>query len=343
MDTRRPTQRDIARETGLTQATVSMALNNHPHISGETRSRVLEAARQLGYRPDPYLSGLSAYRKRIRPARFHATIAWLSNDPHAIGWRRSTTFRGYYKGASERASQLGYQLEEHRLLSPDMTPQRMVQLLEARNIPGLLLAPQPVSNQSLDFDFRNFSCVTFGYTLARPRLHIVTLHQFRAMKTAFRKLLEMGYERPGLALARESDLRADNNWSAAFLSEQQPLRQRQRVPPLLTSTFNQETFCRWFNKHRPDVVLTIWREVLEWLRVDGKQVPGDTSLILLSVPDPGGSFCGIWENPEVIGSRAVEFLIDLIHRGEHGIPALPLCQLVDGSWIDGKTAPDRRH
>jgi len=317
-------------------------LNNHVNISEETRSRVLEAAQKLGYRPDPYLSGLSAYRKQIRPAKFRATLAWLSNDTEGTDWRKSTTFRAYYKGASERASQLGYQLEEHRLRSRDMTPQRMVQLLGARNIPGLLLAPQPAPNQSLDFDFRNFSSVTFGYTLARPRLHIVTLHQFRAMKTAFGKLLEMGYQRPGLALAKQSDLRADNNWSAAFLSEQQQLRRRQRVPPLLTNTFNQDTFCRWFNRHRPDVVLTIWKEVLDWLKADGKQVPGDTGVILLSVPDPGGSFCGIWENPEVIGSRGVEFLIDLIHRGEHGIPSLPLCQLVDGSWIDGKTAPGRR-
>jgi hypothetical protein len=45
--------------------------------------------------------------------------------------------------------------------------------------------------------FDRFSSVTFGYTLAFPGLHLVTLHQFRAMKMAVRRLRALGYRRPG--------------------------------------------------------------------------------------------------------------------------------------------------
>jgi DNA-binding LacI/PurR family transcriptional regulator len=49
----RLTSHDVARESGLSRATVSYVLNNDPRqtIPEETRQRVLKAARKLGYRP----------------------------------------------------------------------------------------------------------------------------------------------------------------------------------------------------------------------------------------------------------------------------------------------------
>jgi len=53
--------RDIAAEAGVSQSTVSRVLNNAPTsvpIAEETRQRVKEAARRLGYRPNPLARGL---------------------------------------------------------------------------------------------------------------------------------------------------------------------------------------------------------------------------------------------------------------------------------------------
>lgn len=49
----RITSKDIAREAGVSQTTVSFVLNNRPNasISAETRERVLDAAYRMGYRP----------------------------------------------------------------------------------------------------------------------------------------------------------------------------------------------------------------------------------------------------------------------------------------------------
>lgn len=51
---RRPSSQDVAREAGVSRATVSYVLNNRPHVSipAETRERIHEAARKLGYRPN---------------------------------------------------------------------------------------------------------------------------------------------------------------------------------------------------------------------------------------------------------------------------------------------------
>ena len=51
-DSERPTLKTIAAETGLAIATVSRALKDAPDIGEETKKRVREAAKRLGYRPN---------------------------------------------------------------------------------------------------------------------------------------------------------------------------------------------------------------------------------------------------------------------------------------------------
>lgn len=340
MDAPRPTQKDVARRAGVTQATVSLALSKHASISAETRQRIREIADGMGYQPDPYLSGLSAYRKRVRPAHFQATLAWLSNYPEEVVWRQYPAFLGYFEGASARAAELGYRLEEHCLTAKGMTCQRMERILAARNIPGILVAPQPNPGVHLEFNFERFSAVTFGFSLVSPKLHLVTLQQFRSMELVFRRLIALGYRRPGLALSLESDQRADRNWSAAFWSEQRELPRKDRVPLLLESDLDRPAFARWLHRYKPDVVVTINRDIHQWILAEKLSIPRDIGCALLTVPDESGTYAGIWENPHVIGSRAVEFLIDLVHRSECGLPDIPVSLLVAGTWVDGKTVRD---
>lgn len=58
---RSPTMHDIAKESGVSQSTVSRVLNNVPTqipIAPNTRDRVMQAADRLGYRPNPLARGL---------------------------------------------------------------------------------------------------------------------------------------------------------------------------------------------------------------------------------------------------------------------------------------------
>ncbi|EIQ01939.1 transcriptional regulator [Opitutaceae bacterium TAV1] len=339
---KRLTQKEIARLLGLTQATVSMALRDDPALPAATRKRVQTEAARLGYTPDPWLTRLAAYRYQTRPAEFRATLAWLSNDRAGESWKDSAAFRDYHAGATERARQLGYLVEDHALRAPRMTPARMASILVSRGIEGLLVAPQPAPDMRMeDFSFDRFSSVTFGYTLTAPQLHLVALHQFRAMETAVRRLRALGCRRIGLALASDSDERADNNWSAAFWSEQRRIGEPQRIPPLIGRPLEKPEFVAWFHCFRPDVVLTISPILHDWLQEEGTKIPDDVGFALLSVPTAAGggspAFAGITENPRVIGAKAVELLVDAMHRGERGAPALHVSTLIEGTWVDGQT------
>lgn len=89
--------RDVARATGVSQSTVSRVLSGAPTtvpIAASTRERILAAARQLGYRPNPLARGLRGSRTMLL-----GVIVREITDPF---------FAGAVEAVSIAASQLGY-------------------------------------------------------------------------------------------------------------------------------------------------------------------------------------------------------------------------------------------
>jgi len=62
---RRPTIRDVAEQAGVSIATVSRVLNDRADVSVETRERVREIARSVGYTADPAARGLVTQRTQL--------------------------------------------------------------------------------------------------------------------------------------------------------------------------------------------------------------------------------------------------------------------------------------
>ena len=61
---KRPTMRDVADQVGVSQALVSIVFRGAEGASKATRERVLEAAAEIGYRPDSLAQGLRRNRSR---------------------------------------------------------------------------------------------------------------------------------------------------------------------------------------------------------------------------------------------------------------------------------------
>ncbi|SFY20998.1 LacI family transcriptional regulator [Streptomyces atratus] len=100
--TARPRQAEVARLAGVSQATVSLVLADKrqgPAISEETRQKVLEAARSLGYVPDPAARRLAAARNNLLGVfSFTATFptdVQHSYYPFLVGVEREAAERGY--------------------------------------------------------------------------------------------------------------------------------------------------------------------------------------------------------------------------------------------------------
>ena len=332
----RPTIRDIAHLAGCHYSTVSLALHDNPRIPGETKKRIKAAAEQLGYHPDAALSALCAYRATKRPVHEHAVLAWLTNYSAENQWKASPCNCDYFEGATQRATERGYRLETFWLAAPGMTPERMSRILWTRNIQGVLLPPQEHCT-SVDLAWKNFSAVTFGYSLVQPRLHLVSNHEYRSMGALFAELVRRGYRRIGLANLRDHDERVDHNWLAAYLVEQRVLSRKHLVPPLLLPTWDAREFLAWREHHRPDVVVTKLSNVLSSLKRAGFRVPEDIGVAFHSLDEKSPGLSGMKKNSFQIGVMAVDLVIDMLHRGERGLPERPSLHMVEGSWAEGAT------
>ena len=73
---RRATLRDVARRAGVSVATASNVLNGTKAVRPQTRARVLTAAQDLAYRPNPIARSLIGHRRR-GPGRLGAGAARL--------------------------------------------------------------------------------------------------------------------------------------------------------------------------------------------------------------------------------------------------------------------------
>jgi LacI family transcriptional regulator len=83
---KRPTQADVARLAGVTQATVSFVLNGSAAISvpAETRQRILNAVEALGYRPNALARGLVSGNSSLIAVTVPGVSDFFSDVVHGI-------------------------------------------------------------------------------------------------------------------------------------------------------------------------------------------------------------------------------------------------------------------
>jgi len=332
--------RDLARESGVHHTTVSRALRNDPGVSLATREKLQKLAKKRGYTPDPMLSALMAHRKKSTPC-YQATLGWITTNVTRDDWHTHEKV-GHFAGARRRAAELGYRIEEFWLREPGMTARRATQILVARNIRGLFFIPQPRPRVHLNLDWSRFSAITFSHSLSYPALHLVTCHHFRSMRLIMRKLKRLGYRRIGLVCSSQILEMSDRNWAAAYWAYQ-PRPYTAPLPILAERKFSQASFNKWFEENQPDAVIAHDPVILRWIKERGLRVPEDIGFVNPARAGGLDYFTAIDENTEQIGAIAVDVLIEMIHRGERGVPTIPLCHLVEGTWVPGSTVRAMNH
>jgi DNA-binding LacI/PurR family transcriptional regulator len=331
----RITLNDIAKKTGYHVTTVSMAVRHRPEIPAATRELILRCAKALGYRPDPMLSALSAYRQLVRPSTYVATLGWLVRGPSATAWRENQVALRHFEGVRARTKQLGYRIEPFWCDEPGLSPRRMTQILKARGIRGLILCVQPDPDATLDLDWKNFSTVAMAYTWKRPQFHRVAFNYYAGTIEGIRQLNLLGYERVGMYLVREVNARVSRLWEAGYLIEVPP---EQRLPIFFaeTSAADAPAFAQWYRAHRPDAILAQRPQISELTAAIGLRVPRDIGLAFTRVEDDD-RMAGMNQNSSLLGETAVDMVVGMLHRNETGIPRMPQTVMIDGQWKTGRT------
>lgn len=341
MDPRPPTIRDIAAATRLSATTVSLALRNHPRISAATKARVEEAARRMNYRPNPTVVSIMTDVRLKKSPTYRETLGWINaSDRSDFFHNKKLDAAGYsrclWQGAQECAERLGYLLEVFWIKGPQMSGRRMTEILTARGIRGLLIPPLPHARGHLSIDWRGFAVTALSHTVARPHFHRVVPDHHYNMQLVLRTLQRKGYQKIGLLIPRNSDLRLDQRLSAAYYLYQQNLPSKRRAPILFCDKDFEKSAASWLARHRPDAVVTVSPYLrLRDIDIGDPAYSGKLGIALMGrSPNDEGFIAALDENPFHLGVTAVNHLAGQLRRNECGIPEFPETIMIKGTLVE---------
>lgn len=342
----RVTLNDIAVKAGVTKTAVSMALRNNTRISAERRQEIQRIAVEMGYAPDPFLSGLAKYRGMKDSFISQGVIAWMNHWDRPERLRGYKEFELYWRGASQATKRFGYRLEEF-VWAADGSARYAEQTLLKRGVLGLLIPPHLPEVDWGDFDWSKFSLMRFGMSVRGVDSNLVTADHQRAMVMAVRKIRDYGYHRIGLVYNQAHDRSIGGNHYGGFLWAHKLLGSERMIPPLDSETKTPQLAAKtkrnlsaWMKEFRPDAVLTAAPEVPLLLRELGYRIPRDVAVASTSPYDIAVD-AGIDQHPVAIGRLGVEMLVKQISLNERGEPSAPCRILVESRWRDGKSLRPR--
>lgn len=336
---RPPTIADVAKATRVALSTVSRALSGRPGVSDAKRAEIVEVARRMGYRPNPYVSALMAQVTPYRHGRKQATImlldCWDGPQPSFI------RDLGYVTGAHRRAESLGYHLDEVRFRELGFSPQRLRQVADARGIRGLLIHPvgpehsAPFPEGELD----GLACATIDPSLRTGHLLRASPDYYQHMELALQTLLARGYRRIGYFVTDAVLARLGYRWMGAFqtTARRHPDRFLEVCEAPGETALRLEALGAWLRAERPDAVVSL--NIPQEATVKGRPFrwpDATTARVSLNAPrNPG--WAGIDEREEQVGAAAVDLIVDSINRNEYAPYLDARTVMIEGVWREGAT------
>jgi DNA-binding LacI/PurR family transcriptional regulator len=185
----RPTIRDVAQLAGVSPQTVSNVINNRPVTRPETRRRVEDAVRELGYERD-------ALARALRLRRTHA-LGFLMEDQSRLALQ-DPAHAALLTGMVERARHHDYTVTVY-VSSPENTDRYVPAVLRRQGIAGLFLSLQGPEGRHAGLLERlaaqNIPVVVFEQQPQAPGVFAVTSDNEGGGRLIAQHLLSLGHTR----------------------------------------------------------------------------------------------------------------------------------------------------
>lgn len=327
---------DVARRAGVHQTTVSLALRDSPKLSRETREELQQLAREMGYRQDPLVRNLMAQVHAGRRQDESPVLACLNPLRDNI-FANVPSFADFVQGFSDRAAELGYQVQEIPCGLHSQAIRNLGKHLENRSIKAAFL---PLTSSPLlqAHDFTGIALVTLHGNLERPPLHAVGPDHFHNARLATQKLWAAGSRRLCLVIPKGFRVSALYEWFGGMSAE---VRQRERsavAPELFEIGYDEhQLLAKYLRNYHIDGALVYPQEFQPTFQRAGVRIPDDLNYADPALFPGATSSAGIDPQRHQAGAAATDVVVAQIHRGEYGLPAAPRVVLNEGFWIPGST------
>lgn len=333
---KRVTVRDIAKAAGVSHSTVSRALQGSPLVQPETKKRLVKLAEEMGYRPDPMLSALTAYRSKVQLRKQRNALAFVIGPYVKEGWR------DIIDSAHKRAERLGFDLQLY-IWDEKLPAARQSEILRSRGVRGLIVGPLTKENHLIELPLRlsYFSFVAIGRFISTPKINTVTPNHFGSVRQAVKHLREKGYRRIGLALLERLNYHVDDRIRTAYMAYQSGLPKSEQVPACFPAdeSHEEEEISEWIKREKPDAIIS-YSHYYDDLIAEGFKIPEDFAFASLNLNSRyEHKVAGTNVNDHMVGQVAVNQLNSQLLVGEIGAPEVQQTIIVDTFWEEGTTAP----
>lgn len=336
-----PTMADIARATGYSKSTISLALRGDRQIPEATREKIHRAAHKAGYQTNAVVAFLMAQLRSNRKASFHAKLALVNANREADALRTHPTYPIYVEGCKQRATNLGYSFDPFWLHDPELNLATWRRILRARGIKGIVIVGLMDSHRlpkHLEPLWAEFPTVVTGVRTRDPDLSFCCVDHHHLALRAVEQTHSLGYQRPGLVIDDVIDELVERRFSAGYLTAFRS-RPGSRPPPIFSEDIRSEAvpaaFRKWLRQYKPDVVLTLYNNVLGWLDQLGLRVPQDVGVVQLEWRESRPHIAGMNQHNYVTGQAAIDMVVAQIHNGETGVQEFPRATLIGPTWVAG--------
>jgi LacI family transcriptional regulator len=294
-----------------------------------------------GYQPNPLVSELMRQLRGQGRTIAAGTVAYLVFGETRTAWREHLTYVGFHEGAAARALDFGFKLELFWADEPGLKSMRLGHILRARGINGVIVGPTPGMPRAPKLEWAHFSAVKIGVPFPDLPLPCTVSNHYAGMVRVIEQVRARGWRRLGLVLQEHQDLKTRGMWLAPFALYQLHIRPADRVAPLVLSRWREAEFARWFRAHRPDVVIGLRCELMEWLKRAGANVPRDVGFVHLDRCTERYDCAGLDQKARHVGAAAVDVLAQRLMANDRDLPLLSQQLLVDSVWVDGPTLKTR--
>ena len=176
---------DVAREAGVSMATVSRVVNNNPNVKPQTRKKVFEAIERLGYRPNAVARGLASKKTTT----VGVVIPDISN----------AIFAEVARGIEDIANMYHYNII---LCNADKRKEkeiRVINTLLEKQVDGLLFMGGVVTDEHMQaFQTATVPIVLCGTNEEGNTMAAVDIDHQQAAHDAVKLLIDKGHRRIGM-------------------------------------------------------------------------------------------------------------------------------------------------
>jgi DNA-binding LacI/PurR family transcriptional regulator len=310
------TMHDVARRSGVSIATVSNVLHGTAPVADGTRTRVLAAIDELGYRSNEVARSL----KRRSTQTLGVVIPDALNPFHATVALQ----------VERRAHRDGFAVLVAETENDPDTEADQVRALVGRRVDGVIFpavtAGSAIPSELLD---RGVPVVVVSFEGQDSRMGVIQVDEYAAMEEVVGHLTGLGHERVAFAHSGALEESVDNRPDAL-----RSALERRGLAPVAVDDSPTAVCCT------NDVIAIA---LIDRLECEGRRVPGDVSVVGFDdIPMAGHrriDLTTVRQPAAEMGLQAAEMVLASIAEGRHAAERVTVpTELV----VRGSTGPARR-